>query len=84
MRVGDDANGAIAASVGTMSGMAFIARSTPRRCPPPVTSTRGLTPLHVRAHLLEQLMKRDIALNRIGAEPANVTVPPTSAAAAAK
>ncbi len=42
IRVTEVANGAIAASVATMSGIPFIATSTPRNWPAPLTSTESV------------------------------------------
>src|SRR6266851_1947152 len=83
-RRADEANGAIAASVGTMSGIAFISTSTPARRPVPVTSIESrfhciCAPIRSSTRRTPISPWTESAVRRT-----SVTVPPISAAAAAK
>ena len=63
--VGDDANGAIAASVATMSGIEFIATSTPVSAPVPVTSTWSGCHATRAPICCSTPRKADVALHRV-------------------
>ena len=84
MVVGPSAKQATAASVITVSLMAFMSTSMPRSGPP-WTVMPGVALLDAAAHLFEHVHELHVALQRLSrVEPETVTRPPVMAAAAQK